>query len=530
MKLRAIIIAQILLLLSINAISQEQYFSNKLWLRVDKKLIGKTGEEILKQNASLQKTLKQHNVYQFRKAFPYSGVELLKSIYKLKFTGSFEKIQKEINSKHGQIVHDIIKMHKTEKVQVYEPSDYMWDYPSEDDSWLWHLQNINASKAWNITKSNSNIKVGVLDTWFDPSHPDLDNQLLYDYDPYDGKYFTSYNCCNSNHGTKVASFVAAETDGGGQLASVGFNTKLIGYQAWDGDYLERAQHAALNKDVDVLTSSAGGWSCRNDTATEEIERAAVQEIIDSNTVIVMPAGNGENGTHCRPDESDTVDTPWFPLHPTYDSSIIIVSSIGEDNKHYNTVGTHSHYLEVDICAPGYNTMGATGTEDDTCSSGCDWTCCVTDDWPYYGSSNGTSFSTPIVAGAVALIKSIKPCLTPSEIEDIIKRTAESIADSSDYPGLLGAGRLNINKALQEAGMYYVQNDTLNGTQTLTAGYRIKAGYNVTDTRSYGSVLIQDGANVTFKTREGLEVKNDFEIESGAEFTAKIDTTAISPCN
>ena len=117
-----------------------------------------------------------------------------------------------------------------------------------------------ADSAWNITKGDTSVKIAIMDTWFDINHPDLANQLVCTYDPYDLQPFYT-DGTKSGHGTAVASFAAAETDGGGQLASVGFRCRIIPYKAWSGHYLERAHHASLAMHADILTSSAGGWNC-----------------------------------------------------------------------------------------------------------------------------------------------------------------------------------------------------------------------------------------------------------------------------
>ena len=143
------------------------------------------------------------------------------------------------------------------------------------------LYEVITDKAWDITKGTPNIKVAVIDTWFDITHPDLENKFIYNYDPYDSIEFGKV-CGKNVHGTIVSSLVAAKTDGGGQLASVGFNTMMIGYKAWSGSYLQRAQHASLALGVDIITSSAGGWSCTSTTDT--IEKVAVQDRITSYNV------------------------------------------------------------------------------------------------------------------------------------------------------------------------------------------------------------------------------------------------------
>ncbi len=237
----------------------------------------------------------------------------------------------------------------------------------------------------------------------------------------------------------------------------------------------------------------------------------------------MPAGNGPTGSRCRP-SGETYDNPWFPLHTVYDTNIIIVTSIGIDNKHYyydsifdNREETHSHYPEVDICAPGYNVMGARCTEHDTCDQG---TCCVTNPWPYYGSMIGTSFATPIVAGICALMKSIDPCLTQSEAQAIIKSTADPVSDASNYQGLIGAGRINAYEAVKKTGTVTIKDETLNSNETISAGYAL-----ITE-----DLTIQNSSYIIFKARKEIIFNESFEVQYGSSFYAYIDGSAQNNCD
>ena len=154
----------------------------------------------------------------------------------------------------------------------------------------------------------------------------------------------------------------------------------------------------------------------------------------------MPAGNGSTGTHCS---NANGYTEFYPFHSSYDERIIVVSSTDTADCHRFIVNgvdrTHSHFPTVDICAPGYKVFGAQHTQ-----------CASIPDFPYYGGLTGTSFAAPIVAGACALLKSINKDFTPGEIQYFIKSTADPVQDENDFQGMLGAGRLNVFKAVQKA--------------------------------------------------------------------------------
>ena len=388
-----------------------------------------------------------------KQVFPWSKNDTLLRLFEVKISNTQANVLLEYPE-----IDDIYFLTEDVEYHTYNPSVYMWYYYYPDStSWLWHLKKIMADYAWDITQGDSSVKIAILDTWFDINHPDLQNQMYCNFDPYDNMPFYSAGNKN-NHGTTVASFAAAQTDGGDGLASVGFNCKIIPYKGGAGDFLQRAHHASLVMNADVLTSSAGNWIC--DREFNEFERIAVKEILDHGTVVVMPAGNGEYGIYgrsrCYNPETGT-DQPWRPLHPYYDDRIIIVSGTNKNDFHQNAPDSSlSHFPEVDICAPGYNVMGASSTVDANGNAV---------SWPYYGFYTGTSFSTPIVAGVCALIKSVNRCLTPEDVQDIIKQTADSIKDEYLYPGLLGAGRVNAHKAVTLAQNYHNQNDTITSIVT-----------------------------------------------------------------
>ncbi len=488
------------------------YKSDEIWISIENdQNFQKMNGLITTNDLKLDSIFSKHGIQKLEQVFPYSKLERLKKLYKVKFTGKRDDFITELQK--NKTVKRIIKRPVENDVAVYEPSDYMWYLPTQQDpnGWLWHLKRIQAAQAWDITKGNPNVIVASIDTWFDVNHPDLTNKISPKYDPYSNTAYSS-DCHLVNHGTTVVSFIAAETDGGGQLASIGFRCMLICYQAWAGSYIERAHHAAMGMNADVITSSAGGWTCTS--TIDEDEEIALQEILDNGTIVVMPAGNGPTGTHCN---YGGRDHPWKPLSPDYDERVIIVSSTGIDNNHQYLVNgvdhTHSHYPEVDICAPGYNIMGA------TCTKVLDSINCVDNIWPYYGSCTGTSYATPIVAGVCALMKSINPCITPAQAQAFIKATADPIADASSYSGLIGTGRINAYQALISAGTRTYSNTTLSNTQNLTAGY----GFNLIN------VTVGNNSNINLVARKEVNITGSFYVPVGSTFSISIDANAQTDC-
>lgn len=374
-----------------------------------------------------------------------------------------------------------------ERKTMYEPSD--WYYSEKKDE-CWHLDKIQCPAAWDITKGSSNVTIAIIDTRFDYEHPDLKNKFILDYDPFTGIKHVQLPASSSNwdkHGTSVASGAVAQTDGGGLLASVGFNTKFYAYTL-ESD-LEKVHQASFDFGVDVISISFY-YSSSYDADAAEV----IKEVIDNGTIIVAAAGNG-------PGQNNGGETcPYCPLN---DSRIIKVSTTGRNDQHtlYNddgTTTTDSHYPGVDICAPGEDIPVATPSGGTT--------------WPYFGFSGETSIATPMVAATCALMRDVNKCISPEAAEIVLKESADPITDANLYPGLVGAGRLNVYQAVLGAideGTNHVDNLALSGTQTFIGLYIASK-----------NTKINSGANIVMKYEKDIIFEPGFEVAVGGQLTVQ----------
>ena len=401
-------------------------------------------------NSLVNQIAMNHNVKNYRQVYSFAKTQKLHEVFEFTCDCNADNLINDLSTNLPGLFQSFRKL-EYENISLTEPSDWLYHAPED---WLWFLKTIDAPGAWDITTGSHEVVVAVMDTWFDLTHPDLSSEFIIDFDPFDSLTFTCspLNMPNySQHGTNVASLVSSQTTNQGvqstsDLASIGWNTKMIGYKAWFGDYLDRAVHASSTMNAKIITSSAGGWShCPDPTGEEEL---AVKEILDNGTIIIMPAGNGWGGTHNGSDYCPSFFPPntlgaFFPLHPHYDERVIIVSSTDIDDKHQfsDSLGnslTHSHYPSVDLCSPGYGVFVAQGTN------------CGQNGWPYAAGANGTSFATPIVAGVASLMASVNDCISPAICQDILKNSTDPILDAQNFPGYVGTGRVNAKKAVKGA--------------------------------------------------------------------------------
>lgn len=362
-------------------------------------------------------------IYYFHKAFPTATTPYLQRVYLLTLT----------NDTYLQSIFDRTEIEYVELVEkedrlLYAPDDF-YGLPNANPST--QLDLIKAQKAWNITHGDPNIIAGIVDTYFETTHEDLANQILQNFDD---------NPSGNHHGTKVAGFVAAQTDNSIGISGIGFNTKLITFA--NGNSTNQVLLLSQIPGVRVINIS---WP--SGCSYSPFHAAIYQEIWENGVVVVCAAGNGPNGNSCGNGHDY--------LYPAaYDYTIAVTSvghvyPVGTDDPilgkrdwkdvHEKIIGDpsscHTHNDKVDICAPGYH-MTSTSNGNN-----------------YFDNGNGTSYASPIVVGVVALMLAVNPNLTPDQVRNILKNTADDIyqiPENAPYIGLLGTGRVNAYRAVLEA--------------------------------------------------------------------------------
>ncbi len=166
---------------------------------------------------------------------------------------------------------------------------------------------------------------------------------------------------------------------------------------------------AMDQGADVINLSLGTKSHNH------ILRNAVAEAYNAGIVVVAAAGDDD---HQHPAQV-----------PAGEEATIGVASTDAAEAKSETSNYGDH---ISLSAPGQDIVSA-----------------MPDD--LYAQTSGTSASTALVSGTVALLRAADPDATPAEIETYLLGTAVDIEDANpDYCGLLGAGRLNVAAALAQA--------------------------------------------------------------------------------
>lgn len=321
-----------------------------------------------------------------------------------------------------------------------------------------YLDQIGMRNVWDITKGDSNIVLGVIDTGLDFLHPDLQTSYKINYgeygngkqdngidddnngfiddwrgwdftdepftgDPRRGDYLEPDNDPTddnkNSHGTAVTGIINATFNNNLGIASVAPDCKVMVLRAFDAegygeeDDVANAILYGVANGVRIFNFSFGDYIFSN------LLRDVIRFAYTQNVFIVCSAGN---------DGSDRLHYP-----SSYDEVISVGASDLTDNK----AGFSSYGETVDIFAPGLQNLTTVRVGKGSTTFGGD-----------YDKLNGTSFAAPIVAGVAALLRSENPQLTNEELRGILVSTTTLMAGQNGWDHIRASGRVNAISAVQ----------------------------------------------------------------------------------
>ena len=266
-------------------------------------------------------------------------------------------------------------------------------------------QNIGMPAAWEYSLGSPEVVVAVIDTGVRASHQDLAANLVsggYDYANGDADISDGFG-----HGTAVSGCVSAVTNNNLGIAGTGWNVKVYNVKVFsDGagttsnDVIVKGILDAANRKVRIINMSLGG------PGATQAELDAVNYALDQNCLIVASAGN--EGTNV----------------PNYPASFPGVLSVGATDSADKQADFTSFGPTVDVAAPGVQVLTTTFGGDSE-----------------YSKVDGTSFSSPITAGALALMASYAPGSTNEELTTALTSTTKDVGTWLRY------GRINVAAAI-----------------------------------------------------------------------------------
>ena len=292
----------------------------------------------------------------------------------------------------------------------------------KDKNKNYYFENINMFDAWKITTGKKDIIIAVIDDGFDLNHDELNDNIVA---PYNVLYQNDKVYANNdlNHGTHVAGLAIAEKNNGKGVCGIAPDCSFMPIQIsfTSSSIIDGILHA-INNGADVINLSIQSMypeeakqvtdeqlneMINNVSRDDELFWKEIYEMADKeNITIVFAAGNLEVLIGLDAMKRD--------------SSIISVSATDNNN---NKAKFSNYGIRSTISAPGVDI----------------WSC---DPGGRYRYENGTSMSSPIIAGVVGLMKSVNPNLTNKQIIDILQTTGKEV-DASIGP------LVQVDKALEK---------------------------------------------------------------------------------
>lgn len=301
----------------------------------------------------------------------------------------------------------------------------------------WHLDMINAEKAWQIQTGNPDLIVAVVDNAIWADHEDLQIPTPRQYNcvkkevgnsapPIDKAtqnaqcemadiYKSQCTAYDFSHGTHCAGAIGATNNNGIGIASIGGGVSLMGVAGPSLQYpsgIMNSYHGvewAADHGAKIISCS---WGSADFTYTNE---AVVKACYEKGVIVIAAAGN------------DNVATPHYPA--AYSPYVISVGSV-DANAQKSSFSNHGHWIDV-LSPGGYDTTADYATQifsTTFCQNQYTRLFGQIDEFTekYYDEMSGTSMATPILAGVVALMLSKDASLTTDQIRLILQNTGQTI--------------------------------------------------------------------------------------------------------
>lgn len=283
---------------------------------------------------------------------------------------------------------------------------------------------IGAPAAWQAGYTGAGVKVAVLDSGYDASHPDLKGVVKGEKNFLgDGSGIKD----EVGHGTHVASIVAGRgSASGGKYTGVAKGADLLigkvcGIDGCPYDTIIAGMQWAAASGAKVVNLSLGGdWSDGADPISLEVNRLTAA----TGALFVVAAGNdGPTGKVSSPAAAD--------------SAVAVASVTKQDElSDFSSVGPRygDYAMKPDVAAPGSDIVAAraAGTYPDEAVD------------KNYTRLSGTSMATPHVAGVAAILAAEHPDWKAPQLKAALMGSAHPV-NTSVYGQ--GAGRVDLARGI-----------------------------------------------------------------------------------
>ena len=294
----------------------------------------------------------------------------------------------------------------------------------------WAFESTGIRELQDSGLDGSGVHVCMVDTGIDAEHPDFENLSLVGFrDFYEGQHDNIRDVGDDWHGTMMAGLLVADGKFRGSAPGVDLSVALaLGPSGTSGneDFVAQAvRWCRITQEADIISLSLGsdpgsGMAVQSETAQ------AVEEALESGIFVVAAAGNRDSG--------DMISDVSVPANI---EGVIAVGTITRNGATWSQTATGSAIdpytqenrsypsQKPEVIAPGVLLLSTSGSSSE----------------PSYAYSTGTSDSTVLVTGALALILQLhgedlrgEDGEIGAEEMDLVKRTLASSCDKSVTEG------------------------------------------------------------------------------------------------
>jgi subtilisin family serine protease len=285
--------------------------------------------------------------------------------------------------------------------RVHTPADI-----TPNDYWYfgqWHLARVGAPLAWSTTTGSSDVIIAICDTGVDATHPDLATKLVPGWNVYSNNADTSDA---TGHGTAVAGIAAAASNNSIGVASV----------AWGSNIMPIRIGSSSGATSSSIIATGIVWAANHGARVVNVSFGVLGSTVVSNAAQYLESRGGVMISSAGNDGLN-FDFPNDPHVVT-----ISATDAADVKAPFSNFGTF-----VDFAAPGagiYSSARGGG----------------------YASCTGTSFAAPTVSGVAALVLSVNPELTASQVREILGQSCDDLGDPG-WDTIYSAGRVNAGAAV-----------------------------------------------------------------------------------
>lgn len=252
----------------------------------------------------------------------------------------------------------------------------------------WALSTMKMDKLVKVLKNKIPVKksnIFILDTGVDAKHSDLSANYK--------SFRSSYNRDTDKHGTHCAGIAAAVTNNKLGIASLNLTNKytsitsitVLPKGSGTQESIVDGMIEAADNGAEVISMSLGGLRVES---KQKIYEKAIQYANQKGAIVVVAAGNDGRSA------SNNV--------PASCEGVIVVAATDNNDRiaRFSSTLKEQNYR---IAAPGVDILSTIPNNK-------------------YNTFSGTSMATPLVAGLVGILKSLKPSLNTQEVWQILDDT------------------------------------------------------------------------------------------------------------